>query len=52
MLVKEFRHINDLNDYLSELRNVKPVIIPLSRQFQNPVNNLIVSTITYIVIEE
>jgi hypothetical protein len=50
MIVSEFKSLNDLNDYLARCKG-KINIIPLSRSFVNPNNNVLVSTITYVVIE-
>jgi hypothetical protein len=50
VFVKEFRHVEELNDYLDRNKLKAFEIMPLTRTFVNPSTKLLTNSITYILI--
>ena len=50
VFVKEFRHVEELNEYLKNTALRGFEVIPLARTFVNPSTKLLTNSITYILI--
>ena len=51
--VTEFMNVNELNNYLREHIIIHHFeIVPVAKMFEHPTSKLIVSCITYVLIEE